>query len=159
MLERQREITPFFFKQSFHPCGAAAEPMTVVPHSLYFEKTKGIRMKPIETELDHLTEQEKNLFKEYTEMSDEELLEIIRKRTQELGRPPNKNEVEGARYFKARFGPWPRMLEVAGVKSISERKVRKMEANRRRHNALRKRSAENRKRRREEREKIEMKEE
>lgn len=58
---------------------------------------------------------------EFTEVhkndTDEELLEIVRKKAEELGRAPKKHEVPGFICLKMRFGPWPRVLEKAGLKS------------------------------------------
>ena len=54
--------------------------------------------------------------KKYT---DEELLQIIRDKTEELGRLPIKRDVPDHSLIKARFGPWPRALEAAGVKEVS----------------------------------------
>ncbi|MBQ8563522.1 MAG: hypothetical protein IJ443_06510 [Firmicutes bacterium] len=99
-----------------------------------------------------MTPEERSLCAKYAEMTDDELMELIRKQTKELGRLPTKSDIPGAVYFKQRFGPWPRILEAAGVKPLSERKQRKAEANKRRHSKLRKRSTENRRKRREARE-------
>lgn len=72
-------------------------------------------------------EKEKRVEQKYQTMSDEELLDLIRKRTEELGHPPRKEDMEGVRVLKNRFGPWPRLLERAGVKEPSERRKRKLE--------------------------------
>lgn len=63
---------------------------------------------------------------EHENDSDEELLEIVRKKTKELGRLPKKHEVLGFVCLKMRFGPWPRVLERAGVKEpkLKKRKNR-----------------------------------
>ena len=47
---------------------------------------------------------------------DDELLQIVRDKAFELGRPPKKSEVIGFVYIKSRLGPWPRVLEKAGLK-------------------------------------------
>ena len=73
-------------------------------------------------------EEEKRVEELYKQMSDEELLDLVRKRTEELGRPPKKEEMVGVRVLKNRFGPWPRLLERAGVKEPTEARVRKVEA-------------------------------
>lgn len=65
----------------------------------------------------------------YEGASDEELLGHIRALAQRLGRPPNKAEVPGFAYIKKRLGaPWPRILERAGVKEVSEGRLRKLES-------------------------------
>lgn len=66
------------------------------------------------------------IIKEYQEKTDEELLDVIRKYSVQLGRPPIKADVPASEYIKDRLGPWPRILEKAGVKEISptyERKI------------------------------------
>lgn len=59
---------------------------------------------------------------EHKNCSDEELLEIVRKSAEELKRLPKKHEVIGFACIKARFGPWPRVLEKAGLKEPKEKK-------------------------------------
>ena len=54
----------------------------------------------------------------YTKMSDEELLQLVRDFTMEYGREPMRKDVLYDRELKKRFGPWPRMLEKAGVKDV-----------------------------------------
>ena len=49
--------------------------------------------------------------------SDEELIKYLRDCAQELGHIPKKREVPGFTYIKGRLGPWPRVLERAGLKS------------------------------------------
>lgn len=48
--------------------------------------------------------------------SDESLLDYVRSEAERLGRVPKKAEVAGYAYLKSRFGPWPRVLERAGLK-------------------------------------------
>ncbi len=55
---------------------------------------------------------------EYKKKTDRELLDIIRRATKELGRLPTKADIPAAYYFKQKFGPWPRVLEAAGVKPL-----------------------------------------
>lgn len=69
----------------------------------------------------------------YRLMDDEQLLDVIRKMTEELGRLPNRSDVPGDYYFRNKFGPWPRVLEAAGVKPVSEVKLRRDEARRKKH--------------------------
>ena len=52
--------------------------------------------------------------------SDEELLNIVRKKADELGKLPRKQDVIGFACIKERFGPWPRVLEAAGLKAPKE---------------------------------------
>lgn len=66
--------------------------------------------------------------RKYAKMSDEELCEMIRKKTQELGRTPRVGEIPAARDIKRRLGAWPRVLEKAGVKEPSEKYLRRVEA-------------------------------
>ena len=66
--------------------------------------------------------------KKYAKMSDEELCEMIRKKTQELGRTPRVGEIPAARDIKRRLGAWPRVLEKSGVKEPSEIYLRSVEA-------------------------------
>lgn len=75
-------------------------------------------------------ERDKAASRIYQEMSDEELLELIREASERLGRPPKKSDIPGFQTFKSRFGPWPRMLEKAGAKPLSPTKLRR-EASRR----------------------------
>lgn len=66
--------------------------------------------------------------RKYAKMSDEELCEMIRKKTQELGRTPRVGEIPAARDIKRRLGAWPRVLEKAGVKEPSKIYLRRVEA-------------------------------
>ena len=59
---------------------------------------------------------------EHKNSTDKELLDVVRKKAEELGRLPKKHEVVGFVCIKARFGPWPRVLEKAGLK---EKKAKK----------------------------------
>ena len=56
----------------------------------------------------------------YVKMSDEELLQLVRDFTRENGREPTQRDVIYDRELKVRFGPWPRMLEKAGTRPVSE---------------------------------------
>ena len=90
----------------------------------------------------HLTIEEKILLKKYKQMSDEELLQLIQNSAEEMGRVPTKKDVELSWYFKSRFGPWPRMLEQAGLKEVSVTYQRRKAANRRKRKTARKRASE-----------------
>ncbi len=58
---------------------------------------------------------------EHKKSTDEELFEAVRKRAEELGHIPTKEEFVGFVCLKARFGPWPRVLEKAGLKEPKEK--------------------------------------
>ena len=62
-----------------------------------------------------MTPEEERIVAKYAVMTDEELYDVLRAKSAELGRLPTKNDVPGFEYFKARFGPWPRILEAAGL--------------------------------------------
>lgn len=66
--------------------------------------------------------------RKYSKMSDEELYEMIRNKTEELGRTPRVGEIPASRDIKRRLGAWPRVLEKAGVKEPSEVYLRRVEA-------------------------------
>ena len=92
--------------------------------------------------VDDLREEESLLAqKKYAAMSDEELLQFIREKTEEFGRPPKVDEVTASRYIKRRLGAWPRVLEKAGVKPPSPtymRRVANRKAKRRKSKANKK---------------------
>lgn len=48
--------------------------------------------------------------------TDEQLLELLRIYSRETGKVPTKQDFIGFRYLKSRLGPWPRILEMAGLK-------------------------------------------
>lgn len=89
---------------------------------------------------EHQSEEDKKMARLYAKMTDEELMEMIRRRTEELGRLPNKLDIPASFYLKSRFGPWPRLLEKAGVKPVPENRQRKIEARRRKQKKLRHRA-------------------
>ena len=82
---------------------------------------------------------------EYKKKTDRELLDIIRRATKELGRLPTKADIPAAYYFKQKFGPWPRVLEAAGVKPVSETYERREQARKEKHNSKRKLKKQNKK--------------
>ena len=71
--------------------------------------------------------------KEYRRESDQELLEKLQVMAEELGRLPKRNEVPFAYELKGRFGPWPRVLEAAGLKEIGARYQRKQQKKKEKH--------------------------
>lgn len=103
---------------------------------------RSYRMKDFEDFKLHLTDEEKILLSKYQQMSDEELLEVIRQKAEELGRRPLKSEMELTWYLKERFGPWTRMLERAGLKPASKTHQRRRNTSRRKQWATRAKSAE-----------------
>ena len=56
----------------------------------------------------------------YKEMTDEELLQLVRDFTEENGREPMQADVLYDRELKQRFGPWNRMLERAGTRPVAQ---------------------------------------
>ena len=75
--------------------------------------------------------------KEYRRESDQELLEKLQVMAEELGRLPKRNEVPFAYELKGRFGPWPRVLEAAGLKEIGARYQRKQQKKKERKDSRR----------------------
>lgn len=63
----------------------------------------------------------------YVSMSDEELLQLVRDFAEENGREPMQADVLYDRELKARFGPWPRMLERAGTRPVGKHYLEKKE--------------------------------
>ena len=56
----------------------------------------------------------------YKEMTDEELLQLVRDFTEENGRESMQADVLYDRELKQRFGPWNRMLEEAGTRPVAQ---------------------------------------
>ena len=76
----------------------------------------------------------------YKEMTDEELLQLVRDFTEENGREPMQADVLYDRELKARFGPWNRMLERAGTRPVAQSyldKQQRRREKRRRHKEYR----------------------
>jgi len=71
---------------------------------------------------------EAEIIEYYSGLSDGKLYDIIRRKTAELGHPPRKIDVPGAAYLKQRLGPWPRILEDAGVKEVTSSRVKRRNA-------------------------------
>ena len=63
----------------------------------------------------------------YKAMTDEELLLLVRDFTEENGREPMQADVLYDRELKARFDPWPRMLERAGTRPVGTHYLEKKE--------------------------------
>lgn len=73
-----------------------------------------------------MTPEEKKMIAIYERMTDEELLSFIYNTGIELERIPKKSDFVGFWYLKERFGPWPRILEAAGLKQVTERRKQKL---------------------------------
>ena len=76
----------------------------------------------------------------YKEMTDEELLQLVRDFTKENGREPMQADVLYDRELKQRFGPWNRMLERAGTRPVAQSyldKQQRRREKRRRHKEYR----------------------
>lgn len=54
--------------------------------------------------------------KQHKHDTDQDLIEYIRATADRLGHIPKKHEVRGYALIKSRLGPWPRVLEAAGLK-------------------------------------------
>lgn len=63
----------------------------------------------------------------YVALTDEELLQLVRDFTRENGREPAQADLLYDRELKARFGPWPRMLERAGTRPVGTHYLEKKE--------------------------------
>lgn len=74
-----------------------------------------------------MTPEEKKMIEIYARMTDEEIFQFVRNTAEELGHMPTKADLMCPWYLKERFGPWPRFLEKAGVKEVSERRKKKIE--------------------------------
>lgn len=74
-----------------------------------------------------MTPEEKKMIEIYERMTDEEIFQFVRNTADELGHPPIKTDLMCPWYLKERFGPWPRFLEAAGVKEVSERRKKKLQ--------------------------------
>ena len=72
--------------------------------------------------------EERLRWQKYESMTDDQVLAILREQAAGLDHLPAKYEVPDAAYFKRRFGPWPRVLERAGLKPVSEQKQRRRDA-------------------------------
>ncbi len=76
----------------------------------------------------------------YKEITDEELLQLVRDFTEENGREPMQADVLYDRELKHRFGPWNRMLERAGTRPVAQSyldKKRRRQEKRARHKEYR----------------------
>lgn len=82
-------------------------------------------MKEINTRPD---DQEKARFLAiFAKATDEQLCQYLRSMASRLGHLPRKEDVPAFDYIKKRLGPWPRALERAELKSVSDRHRKKLE--------------------------------
>ena len=88
------------------------------------DRSKWGRLAPEKKEL---LKRESEFAKQHRHDSDEELLEYLRTVAEKLGKCPTLHEVEGFAYIKKRLGPWPRILEKAGLKKINARQLARQE--------------------------------
>lgn len=79
----------------------------------------------IASDLQMLQRQEAEFEKAHKSDTDEELIAYLVKCSKALGRCPKKEDVIGHTYLKARLGPWPRILERAGLKEKSQKRIQK----------------------------------
>ena len=82
-------------------------------------------VKNIADNLQTLQKQEAEFARTHKNDTDDELIAYLVKCSKELGRCPKKDKVIGHTYLKARLGPWPRILERAGLKEKSQKRIEK----------------------------------
>jgi hypothetical protein len=68
---------------------------------------------------------EEKFARQHRNDTDEELITYLNDIALKLGHIPKKHEVFGFTYLKSRFGPWPRVLEKAGLKKAHPKTVRR----------------------------------
>ncbi|SHI15059.1 hypothetical protein SAMN02745823_02815 [Sporobacter termitidis DSM 10068] len=88
------------------------------------EKTPLLNGSVFKTGDDAFQAQEAAFARRYRNATDEEVFQYVRNIAERLGRLPTKHDVPGFTYLKSRFGPWPRMLERAGMKERCRKKRR-----------------------------------
>ena len=86
---------------------------------------KKTEVKNIATDVQTLQRQEAEFARLHKSDTDEELIAYLVKCSRELGRCPKKEDVIGHTYLKQRLGPWPRILERAGLKEKSQKRLEK----------------------------------
>ena len=82
-------------------------------------------MKNIADNLQTLQKQEAEFARTHKSDTDDELIVYLVKCSKELGRCPKKEDIIGHTYLKQRLGPWPRILERAGLKEKSQKRTQK----------------------------------
>lgn len=86
----------------------------------------------------YMSSDERRIIKYLDKMTDEDVFLYLRKKAVQLGRPPKRSDfVELDGKLKMRFGPWPRLLEAAGLKPVSERRLEKEGSSRRKRKKAR----------------------
>ena len=75
------------------------------------------------TEKDHIKilAEERDFSIKNKDATDNDLIEYLKLCAELLKRPPKRREVVGFMLIKSRFGPWPRVLEKAGLKEKSQK--------------------------------------
>jgi hypothetical protein len=79
----------------------------------------------LEADNEAFLKREEKFVQKHQNDTDEALLQYLRDCAAKLGYAPTKHEVVGFTYLKSRFGPWPRVLEKAGLKEVRNIKVRR----------------------------------
>ncbi len=81
------------------------------------EKPNEAHLYQLSAENEELRKMEAEFMRRHKGDSDQKLIEYLRACADELGHIPKKREVVGFTYLKWRLGPWPRVLERAGLKN------------------------------------------
>lgn len=63
---------------------------------------------------------EKQFVQEHKHDSKEDLIYYVQTAARDLGKIPTKDDILGSAYLRSRLGPWPRVLEQAGLKAASK---------------------------------------
>ncbi|WP_054875796.1 homing endonuclease associated repeat-containing protein [Oxobacter pfennigii] len=75
----------------------------------------------------YLKENYEECITQYRRETDEQLYQRVRDLATKLGRLPIKSEIPAFDYLKYRLGNWPRIMENAGLKPVSEKRRRMLE--------------------------------
>ncbi len=76
---------------------------------------------------------EEEFFQKHKSDTDEELLSYLKSIAVKTGHAPSKHEVIGFAYIKSRLGPWPRVLEKAGLKEAKPKIKRRNKDKKKKH--------------------------
>ena len=82
-------------------------------------------MKNIADNLQTLQKPETEFARTHKSDTDDELIAYFVKCSKEFGRCPKKEDIIGHTYLKQRLGPWPRILERAGLKEKAKSEHKK----------------------------------
>jgi len=96
-----------------------------LPQFFYCLRREKPEVKNIADNLQTLQKQETEFARTHKSDTEEELIAYLVKCSEELGRCPKKEEIIGHTYLKQRLGPWPRILERAGLKEKSQKRTQK----------------------------------